>query len=206
MFRQKFAIPNPSDRFEGSYSCWSHRSKIGLGKRPEIFPISNCREGVDRTQALECRRGNTMPSSVDHHIFLMRANYIPHDFYGKFQFQTIMFILMLDLLLTPQLAWCYFFQGCWGEVVSYKKIRFGDVHLSPWTLSLLQHVETSRPRRRQKMWLLSLHGQRLMLFSEDWKGWIDAGLFLKACMKFDLFMTHVLEDAPSCSLCRSPIS
>lgn len=32
------------------------------------------------------------------------------------------------------------------------------------------------------MWLLSLHGQRLMLFSEDWNGWIDAGVFLKACM------------------------
>ena len=30
----------------------------------------------DRTQAVECRRGNTMPSSVDHHILLMRANYI----------------------------------------------------------------------------------------------------------------------------------
>ena len=76
VFRQKFAIPNPSDRFEGSYSCWSHRSKIGLGKRPKIFPIWNCREGVDRTQAVECRRGNTMPSSVDHHILLIRANYL----------------------------------------------------------------------------------------------------------------------------------
>ena len=86
---------------------------------------------------------------------------------------------MSDLLLTGMMT--FFFQGCWGEVASYKRFE-GDVHLSPWTVSLLKHVETSRPRRKPKMWLLSLHGQRLMLFSEDWNGWIDACVFLKACM------------------------
>ena len=30
----------------------------------------------DRTQAVECYRGNTMPSSVDHHIHLVRAHYL----------------------------------------------------------------------------------------------------------------------------------
>lgn len=92
-----------------------------------------------------------------------------------------MFILMLDLLLTPQLAW--FFPRLLGWSCKLQKDSFRRCpSLTHGDVSLLKHVETSRPRRRPKMWLLSLHGQRLMLFSEDWNGWIDAGVFLKACM------------------------
>lgn len=96
----------------------------------------------DRTQAVECRRENTMPSSVDHHILLMRANYlmILMIFMASFSFKLYIIYRYISCsslcwISCWLLNWHDFFQGCWGEVVSYKKIRFGDVHLSPMEMS-----------------------------------------------------------------------
>ncbi len=217
VFRQKFAIfTQPwSDRFEGSYSCWSHRSKIGLGKRPEIFPGVATELEVetagreDRTQAVECYRGNTMPSSVDHHIHLVRAHYLmifSFKLSGSSLSQISCWLWVSDGVETVN--WhdvlVFFFQGCWGEVASYERFE-SEIPISHHgpspTLGNMLKLRGQGESKKCGFWAYMAgdwcFAQRTGI---EWVDW--CWCFLQGMYEICLFYKKCYEDSPLCSLCR----
>lgn len=134
--------------------------------------------------------------------------YIPHDFYGKFQCQNVSNYISLYHIhpyVRSPVDWHddIFFPRLLGWSCQLQKIR----RRCPSLTMDRQLVETCwnfQAKEKAKNVVAELTWPEIDAFLRglEWVDW--CWCFLESMYECVRFMTHVRDDAPSCSLCRSP--